>query len=614
MGATDAIWVSIAAACVALSAIHAHVVLNRPAALAHLAFSVLTASVAAIALLELSMLRAASVDAFGASLWWYQWPVWTGIVALVFFVWRYLRAGRRWLGWTVIGLRTLTLLANALSDPNVNYREITALVPATVFGDTVMVAVGKPGPWLPLAHLSLLALIAFVADATFTLWRERRRDASLLLAGCLLVFVATASAVVVVSFWGLVRIPPVVSLLFVPIVVAMGAELSRELARASALTEALVSKDRELRESRRRLELAADAANAGLWGIERSTGVVWATPRALGMLGLDPRGQHRLEDVLGAIHPEDRDRMRVALRDTMHDGALHTLEYRVPAADGSARWYVYAGSASEDAGGQFDGITGVSLDITQRRQSEAEAALYRSEMERLSRLATLNELSGALAHEINQPLATIMSNAEAAQRLLERPSPDLGEIRDILQDIVDADERAGQVIDRMRGLLGRRGLDSKPVPVSVLLRGVITFMRTELISRSVEVELDSVATDLLIDGDRVALEQVLINLVSNACEAMAEVAPGVRRLAIGATEEGGRVLIRVDDNGCGLPGTPSQVFQPFFTTKSHGLGLGLAISRSIIEAHGGRLSAVARESGGARFIIDLPRVRVEASA
>ncbi|MFN7752818.1 MAG: sensor histidine kinase [Pseudomonadota bacterium] len=611
MGAVDAIWVSIAAACATLAAIHAYVVLNRPSATAHLAFAVLSASVAVIALLELDMLKAESPAEFGRRLWWYQWPVWTGVVALVFFVWRHLRAGRRWLGWTVIVLRTLTVVANALSDPNVNYREITELVPATMFGDSVVVAVGRPGLWLPLAHLSLLALIAFVADATLTLWRERRRDSSLLLAACLLMFVVTATGVVVVSFWGLVRIPPLVTLLFVPIVLAMGAELSRELVRAAAVSAELVIKDGELRESRRRLELAADAANAGLWGIERATGSLWATPRAIHMLGLEPSGPHRIEDVLQAVHQDDRDRMRAALGEANQDGTLHTLEYRVPGPDGSVRWFVYSGSASDSRAGGFDGITGVSLDITQRRKSEADALLYRSEMERLSRLATLNELSGALAHEINQPLATIMSNAEAAQGMLERSRPDLVELRAMLHDIVIADERAGAVIQRMRALLGRRGLDPMVIECAALLRGVLSFMRTELISRSVQVHLDVPDSALKVEVDRVAMEQVLINLLSNACEAMADLEPEGRRIVLSACEEQGRVRIRVEDHGRGLPVPPEQVFQSFYTTKREGLGLGLAISRSIVQSHGGRLIARNRDGGGAGFIIDLPSMRPE---
>lgn len=606
MGAVDMIWVSIAAACATLAAIHAHVVVNRPSASAHLAFSVLAASVAAIAMLELGMLRASTPSEFGARLWWYHWPVWTGVIALVFFVWRHLRVGRRWLGWTVIGLRTLTLLVNAAADPNVNYREITELVPATLFGDSVAVAVGRPGVGLPLAHLSLLALIAFVADATLTLWRQRRRDASLLLAACLLVFVVTASAVVVVSFWGLARIPAVVTLMFVPIVVAMGAELSRELARAAALSEELVLKDRELRESRRRLELAAEAANAGLWGVERATGRLWATPRALQMLGLDPGQPCQVEDVLQAIHPDDREPMRAMLCDSARDDRLHTLEYRVPSAAGEERWFVYAGASGEAPGGGFDGVTGVSLDITQRRRSETDSARYRSEMERLSRLATLNELSGALAHEINQPLATIMSNAEAAQRMLERSPPDLEEVREILHDIVEADERAGLVIQHMRALLRRRGVEPAAIEVEVFIVGVLDFLRTELIARSVTVQTSLPETALRIEVDRIAMEQVMINLVNNACDAMANTPASLRRLSIQVRENDERVRIVVEDSGCGLPDPPEQVFQTFFTTKPDGLGLGLAISRSIVEAHGGVMSAERRDRPGARFVIDLP--------
>jgi C4-dicarboxylate-specific signal transduction histidine kinase len=275
-------------------------------------------------------------------------------------------------------------------------------------------------------------------------------------------------------------------------------------------------------------------------------------------------------------------------------------------ARGETRWYASLGRARKAALDSPPGLMGVTIDVTDRKKVEDETARQRVELEHLSRVASLSEMSGALAHELNQPLAIIMSNAEAAQRLLEERIPDLEEVRAILGDIVGADERAGEVIRRLRGLLKRSAPNPQPIPLNDIVRAVLQFMRGDLIRRGIAVELSLAERVPDVRADPIPIEQVLINIVGNAADAMAGNASGDRTLKIATAAEAGMVHARIADAGSGLPVPPERVFAPFYTTKAEGLGLGLSISRSIVAAHGGRLWAEANEGRGATFHLCLP--------
>jgi len=222
-------------------------------------------------------------------------------------------------------------------------------------------------------------------------------------------------------------------------------------------------------------------------------------------------------------------------------------------------------------------------------------------------VALLGELSAAFAHELNQPLAAIMANARAAQRLMAREPPDQTEVRNILEDIVADDRRAGEVIHRLQALLKRGELQLQPLDINQLVHEVVELVHSELIRR--EVILHTVlAPDLpRVPADRVQVQQVLMNLVFNACEAMNEQPREERNVTIVTrSTAGGEVAVAVSDQGTGIPtGKEEQVFEPFYTSKRHGLGLGLTICRTIVTAHGGALWAANNPDRGATFHIVL---------
>jgi C4-dicarboxylate-specific signal transduction histidine kinase len=382
-------------------------------------------------------------------------------------------------------------------------------------------------------------------------------------------------------------------------VFVMAAYLGVDLLRSAELRQ-------ELGESERRLSLAADAADAGLWSLDAVSGRFWATPRAYAIFDLPIRGDISVEDLIAVIHPQDRPRVERVLKAARTEDGVSNLEYRVRDRSGSVRWVASRGSsyAGRETGSRV--ISGVVMDISARKQAEDERALQRKELEHLGRVNTLTELSGTLAHEINQPLAIIMSNAEAAQRLLAQPEPDHDELRAIMGDILAADERADAVVRRLRSMLRRGPTEHEPIDLDATVLGVLDFLGGELRRRGVEVQTELRAGGARIVGDRISIEQVLINLVNNACDAMAAQPAGSRSLTLRSECEGGTVRVSVCDRGSGLQASAEEIFAPFFTTKPAGLGMGLAISRSIVLAHDGRITVRANAGGGTIFDVELP--------
>ena len=599
----DILWVTMSVACFGVGAIHAHVWLRRPGARstrANLAFAVLATSVAVMGVMELRLMRAPTPEEFNRLFFWYHLPIWSALVGVVAFTRCYLQAGRLWLGLASIGARTLAILLGAWMGGSISYLHIDALGTVEILGDHVVaVAASRPSPLLPLAQSALALLALFLVNATWQVWRRGDRSRALIIGGGLLIFVFLNIGFAVATYWGLARLPTVGAMFFVPMVVIMAAYLGVDLLRSAELQE-------ELQESERRLTLAAEAADAGLWSLDAGSGRFWATPRAFAIFDLPVRDDVSVERLLDAVHPQDRRRVERVLQAALTTDGVSDLEYRVHDRAGAVRWVASHGSsyAGRDPGSRV--ITGVIMDISARKRAEDERARQRVELEHLARVNTLAELSGTLAHEINQPLATIMSNTEAAQRLLASPAPDLGELRAIMGDILAADERADAVVKRLRAMLRRSPAKREPLEVDLLVQGVAGFLSGELRRRGVAPRLELGASGARIWGDRVSLEQVLINLVNNACDAMTSRDPGRRRLVLRTRRTGDTLSIEVCDNGAGLQTSAEEIFAPFFTTKPQGLGMGLAISRSIIEAHEGRIATRPDPAGGTVFEISLP--------
>ena len=249
------------------------------------------------------------------------------------------------------------------------------------------------------------------------------------------------------------------------------------------------------------------------------------------------------------------------------------------------------------------------IDISKRKQAELEAARQRNELAHLSRVAILGELSGSLAHELNLPLTAILSNAQAAQRLLAHGDADLAEVCEILNDIVSEDKRAGEVIRRLRLLLKKGEVQQHSLGINEVVQDVLKLIRSDLVNQNVTVDIELAQNLPTVTGDPVQLQQVLLNLVVNACDAMTDCDTPERRLLVRTGMENGSsaVCVSVTDRGGSIPEEKmDQVFEPFFTTKAEGMGLGLSVCRTIIAAHRGKIWATNNPDCGATFHFSLP--------
>jgi C4-dicarboxylate-specific signal transduction histidine kinase len=254
--------------------------------------------------------------------------------------------------------------------------------------------------------------------------------------------------------------------------------------------------------------------------------------------------------------------------------------------------------------------------VTEQKAAEAESALQREEVAHLMRVSVLGELSGAMAHEINQPLAAVQSNAETGLDLLSARTPDLIEIRGVLEDIAHDNRRASEVIRRLHALLKKGEKKSEIVDLNELAKSTVALLRTEAINRRANVDLDLAKMPPAVQGDPIQLQQVLLNLVMNALDAIAMVPPE-RRLVTVSTQpsQNGKVEFIVKDHGAGIsPGDQARLFEPFYTTKVRGLGLGLTICSTIIDTHGGQLTITNDPAGGAVARVSLPAREMLAAA
>jgi signal transduction histidine kinase/integral membrane sensor domain MASE1 len=250
-------------------------------------------------------------------------------------------------------------------------------------------------------------------------------------------------------------------------------------------------------------------------------------------------------------------------------------------------------------------------DITERKRAEVEAEQSRQELAHVSRVSTMGALAASLAHELNQPLAGILANAQAARRFLDGRRPGLSELREILDDIIADDKRAGEVIRRLRDLLQKGDAERLPIDVNGLIRDVVRLVNNDAVIRNVTVRVEPAPISTIVTGDRVQLQQVVLNLLLNALDALAGSITRERTVVVRTERRDTRtVRVSVEDSGPGLSAdAETWLFQPFHTTKATGMGMGLSISRTIIEAHEGRIGAANNAKGGATFHFVLPLAR-----
>jgi PAS domain S-box-containing protein len=849
------IWSVGAGACLTLAFIQFIVWWKDRATRANLAFSAMAIAVAVFAALELAMMRAETPEQFGTVARWIHVPAWVIVASLVVFVRLYLRAGRPWLGWAVIGFRTLSLLLNFVFSPNINYWQITPLHHVSFLGESVSVATGVPNPWMLVAQFSLLLLVIFVIDATITVWRRGDRRQALIVGGSIVLFVVLASVQATAVTWEIISMPIMVSLFFQGLVAVMACELSYDVLRVAALVRQLQASEASLRESEERFRivadaapvliwmsgvdklctffnkpwlaftgralehemgngwaegvhphdlqgclrtyteafdarkafvmqyrlrrndgqyrwisdegvprydaqgkfagyvgscvdvtellrqqrtlhqfeervaLAAEAAHLGVWEFDIPTKRIWVSDKVRELFRFPPHVEITYADFEMRVHPEDRDARDQLVQRAIRTQRAYEIEYRILLPDGKVRWIGGRARCLPEGDGKSARLLGVSMDITERKQAEelfqlateaspsgtvlvdqqgrillvnahaeklfgyardeligkvveilvperfarthprdranffaspearamgagrelfarrkdgtefpveiglnpiqtphglvvlanvidisarlaAEEAARRSreQVELLGRVSLLGEMTASLAHELNQPLAAIVNNATAAMQYLEQGRLDPKQLQEILTDVVGDGHRAYDIMRNVRGAIKRGSAIRGQMNLNDVVKAVTHMVQPDAAGQFCKVET-FLAPDLpVIEGDPTQIQQVMINLVRNAFEAMRDTPPSRRTVEIATSHNGdGTISVVVRDHGSGLSeATRERLFEQFFTTKEEGLGMGLAIVRSIVEAHGGSIVAGNADGDGARFHFRLP--------
>src|SRR6266568_4737947 len=594
------VWSMNAAACLTLAGIFFVAWCKQRDSWVHLIFSCIALAAAAIAVFELQLIHADTPQEYGAILRWRYVPVWALVVSLVGFTRLYLCAGRSWLAWSACGLKTLTLILNFISTPNVHYREITALRQLSWGGEMASVPLGTPNHWSLVNQVTLLLLLAFFIDATITVWRRGDRQRALFVGGSIIFFGVIVAAQVMLVTWGVIQVPFVSSFAYLGIVAALGYQLCDDTVRAAQLARKLDASQAALLKTERDLEIAASAVGLALWAWDIAHDEVWLSNQARALFGFSPSEKLNTQRIRRVVHPEDREVVRKAVENSLRTGAENPAEYRVVLPDGRIRWVARRSRTEFDSNGNAIWMHGVLFDVTERRlaeerfrlvvdaapaamimankegrmtlvnkraetlfgykrdeligqpvemlvpelfrshhasfregcfgdaqaqpmgvgrevfgqckdgsevpieiglkpvhaseglcvlasiidiserkQAELEAARQRHELVHLSRVTMLGELSGSLAHELNQPLTAILSNAQAAQKLLAQTPPRVDRVSEILADIVKSDRRAGTVIQRLRSLLKKDEAQREPLDVNEVVEESLRLMRSD---------------------------------------------------------------------------------------------------------------------------------------
>jgi PAS domain S-box-containing protein len=353
-------------------------------------------------------------------------------------------------------------------------------------------------------------------------------------------------------------------------------------------------------------------SQTGSWAWIPVTGEIrYWSEECFRLQGFDPHaGPPRIEALYERIHPEDMAGVKEALEQGIREKVMYEYDYRIIHPNGAIRDIHLVGHPVLSPTGELIESVGTVVDITERKRAEEDRERLRQAQDnlaRVSRMTTMTELTASLAHEVNQPIAAAVTDASTCLRWLTRDSPDLDEARAAASRMLEDGRRATQIIKRIRLLFEKGPALREPVDLNEVIREMIALLHGEAIQHSIAVRAVLEEDLPRVIGDHLQLQQVLMNLMLNGMDAMKGV-ERTRELVISSQRaEKDQVAVSVSDTGFGLrPDDEAQIFEPFFTTKVHGTGMGLSISRSIVESHGGRLSAADNTPCGASFCLTLP--------
>jgi PAS domain S-box-containing protein len=362
----------------------------------------------------------------------------------------------------------------------------------------------------------------------------------------------------------------------------------------------------KLRESERRFRLLLESIPHHVWSFRIDGSLAYWNQRLIDYTGLTI--EELRQGGWGALHPDDIEPVRQAWAEASSKGEPYEQEQRMRGHDGRYRRFLCRGVPAPDESGKVVEWFGTDTDIEDLRRAEETLRAVQTELAHMARVTTMGELAASIAHEVNQPLTAVVANGNACVRWLARDPPNLEEAYQALVRIIKEAIRASEVVNRIRTFLKRSAPEKVSLDINELIRDTIALVSSEITRSQMHLETDLVPDISPVLGDRIQLQQVILNLLMNAIEANSEMNAGPREILMTSQQPApDQVVVAVRDSGVGIEGTNlEQVFNPFFTTKLGGMGMGLSISRSLVEAHGGRLWAIQNDRHGATFEFFLP--------
>jgi C4-dicarboxylate-specific signal transduction histidine kinase len=364
--------------------------------------------------------------------------------------------------------------------------------------------------------------------------------------------------------------------------------------------------EQALSDSEGRVEFATSSTNSGLWQMTNDDQPIMGLEACADLFWLPKGARYTLRELSNVVHPNDRQIFARSMLTAVHRGTPIDFRFRVIGKEGAVRWLSAKAHPARSENGSTPVVTGLFTDVTQLKKLEDEREAQRREVAHLTRRTLVNELSSSIAHELNQPLSAIMMNAETALKLLNDGSRHIEQVRDALQDILEDDARAAEVVNRVRRLIKRDTEQFGHVDIEQLFESTHVLLRSEFIRKGIALEIGYEDTIPQISGDFVQLQQLLINLLMNAMDA-STTPDSVHKVSLKAHRDGDKVRITVLDNGPGIPNDiRNRLFEPFVTSKAEGLGLGLSICATIAESHGGEIALEDNPAGGTSANLILP--------
>jgi PAS domain S-box-containing protein len=365
-----------------------------------------------------------------------------------------------------------------------------------------------------------------------------------------------------------------------------------------------------LREREARISVAAESADLALWVVYPRKKTVWMSEKGRIIYGFRPDETLTWDSLIKRAHPDDRAAVRTVFdRACAHLEAFES-EHRLVLPFGKTRWVIMRGRCLQDEEGKLSEIIGVSIDVSSQKQSELQLQIQREQLAHLNRVALMGEMTASVAHELNQPLTAILNNAAAARRFFEHGTLDPGLLQQLLQDIISDSQRAAEVIRGVRALVRKDKSPRSLLNLNAIVADTLRLVGSDAVLRECVITTEMDHNLPQVEATPVQIQQVLLNLIMNALDATESMPASGRRITVSTHALTDSAEVNVRDYGVGLPkDRPGKVFDHFYSTKDSGMGMGLTIVRSIIETHGGTISAENMPDGGARFSFQLPAAR-----